>query len=252
MPSVTLAGPNWAEVLSAVMAPLAILATLLVGYWAWRAAVPHRKMAYSIEFTPLLSSSHSGLTVSLSSERIAQPQTATLKLTNLGNREIEAANFNGESIEFRMNARVVSVLTSASTDSRRVPPATIHGNALQIDPYVIHKGQEITYKLLLDGGDPRLSLRHSVSARFKEDVRAKRAGYIGLGAAIATLVVSVVTLIPAIQAFTVSEETSKEDLRQTIQEDRQKWYEKGKRDAERESAGQAGPSPSSSKSPEPR
>ncbi|WP_329032248.1 hypothetical protein OIE71_04710 [Streptomyces sp. NBC_01725] len=168
MSSVILAA-NWAESLGAVAATVGVMATLFVGWLAWRAAVPHRKIDYSIEFTPLLSSTISDLTVSREGDRIESPQTATLKISNSGNRELQPADYNGESIEFELDARVVAVLASSSTGSRRVPPARVHGSSLQIDPYVIHKGQEITYKLLLDGEDPDLSLRHSISGRVKEE-----------------------------------------------------------------------------------
>lgn len=159
---------NWAESLNAVAATVGVVATLAVGWLGWRAAVPHRRMVFSIEFTPLLSSTHSGLTVSLGPDRFAHPQTATLKINNIGNREFHPADYNGESIEFQLGVRVVSVLTSGSTGNRRVPPASVYGNSLQIEPYVIHKRQEITYKLLLDGPDPALSLRHSLSGSLKE------------------------------------------------------------------------------------
>ncbi|MEV5688629.1 hypothetical protein AB0L68_36535 [Streptomyces sp. NPDC052164] len=188
MPLVTLAGDvNWAEALSAIAAPLGVAASLLACYWAFRAVVPKRRVVYSIEFTPLLSSTYSGLTVNLGAERLAEPQTATLKVTNLGNREIEVEHFNGEAIEFEMNARVVSVLTSESSDNRRVPPAAAHGNALQIDPYVIHRKQEISYKLLLDGRNPRLSLQHNVSAQLHKDKRQATKARIFVGTLVPVL-----------------------------------------------------------------
>ncbi|MEE1736931.1 hypothetical protein PUR49_10520 [Streptomyces sp. BE147] len=227
------ASANWAEAVSAVAATAGVLATLAVGWWAWRAAVPHRKLAYSIEATPLLSSTHSGLTVNLGSERITSPQTATLKVINVGNREIETPHFNSESIEFDMNARVVSVLASSSTDNRRVPPASAHGNTLQIEPYPIHKGQEVSYKLLLDGQSPRLTLRHSLSAKFGEDNRSKRTQYVLMA------LLAVVTGMLGIMLWTgysVIKEIELKDqkgLEQRIQDQNQWWYDKGKTEGEK-------------------
>ncbi|MFB6784518.1 hypothetical protein ACFCX0_46475 [Streptomyces sp. NPDC056352] len=247
--SATLAA-NWAETVSAVGTAAGVLVTALAGWWAWRAAVPQRKLAYSIEVTPLLSSTHSGLTVSLGAERVAQPHTATLKVINVGNREIQASNYNGEPIEFGMNARVVSVLASQSTDNRRVAPSSIHGNTLQIDPYVIHKGQVITYKLLLDGADPKLTLRHSLSARFKPDTREKRSNYWAVGGMLAVASVLVITGIFQLKSTHTELEKAKDTVDETAQKDRQTWYEKGKREGERAAreAGEAG-SPSQSSSP---
>lgn len=249
MPSVTLAA-NWAEAVSAVAAPAGVLATLLVGWWTWRAAVPHRKVAYSIEFTPLLSSTHSGLTVNLGSERIAHPHTATLKVANVGNREIEVDHFNGESVDFGMNARIVSVLRSRSTDSRRVPPVSIHGNTLQLDPYIIHKKQEVVYKLLLDGSDPSLTLRHSLSGSLKIDTRGKvefRHSVV-TAAAVATVFASLAPLLNEV----VQGSFDAKDGRQVVKQDQRKWYEKGKRDGERlaRESGRAG-SPPAKSSPSP-
>lgn len=249
MSSVTLAA-NWAEAVSAVAATAGVLATLLVGWWGWRAAVPHRKAAYSIEFTPLLSSTHSGLTVNLDSERIEHPHTATLKVANVGNREIKVDDFNGESVDFGMNARIVSVLRSRSTDSRRVPPVSIHGNTLQLDPYVIHKKQEIVYKLLLDGSDPRLTLRHSLSGSLKMDRREKTdfRGWV-VAAAAATSIFA--ALSPVVNDVFHENIDAKND-RQVVKQDQRKWYEKGKRDGERlaRQSGRAG-SPSAKSSPSP-
>jgi hypothetical protein len=171
MSSVTLAA-DWADPLSAVAAVLSVIATLYVGWLAYRAAVPHRKIGYELEFTPLLSSTHAGLTVSLDTERLAQPQTATLKIANTGTREIQPATFNGESMEFQLGVRVVSVLESSSTDSRRVLPYTIRGDSLHIEPYVLHRRQEVTYKLLLDGEIPSRSLTHSLSARVVKGIQS--------------------------------------------------------------------------------
>ncbi|MFJ7069188.1 hypothetical protein [Streptomyces sp. NPDC101115] len=233
MSLVNLAAANWAESVSAVATTAGVLATLTAGWWAWRAAVPHRKLAYSIEVTPLLSSTHSGLTVSLGAERIAHPHTATLKVINVGNREVDASHFHAEPMDFGMNARVVSVLTSSSTDNRRVPPATPRGNTLQIDPYPIHKGQEISYKLLLDGPSPSLTLSHSVSAQVRADNRERRAQYgLLLAAAVVTAFVAAFMWY-VLQVDQFEAEKGKEDLQKTIQKDRQEWYEKGKRDAEK-------------------
>ncbi|MFI8817603.1 MULTISPECIES: hypothetical protein [unclassified Streptomyces] len=227
------ASANWADAVSAVAATAGVLATLAVGWWAWRAAVPHRKLAYSIEATPLLSSTHSGLTVNLGSERIASPQTATLKVINVGNREIEPPHFNSESIEFDMNARVVSVLTSSSTDNRRVPPASAHGNTLQIEPYPIHKGQEVSYKLLLDGQSPRLTLRHSLSATFGQDNRGKKTQYSLIALLAAVTAMLGIMLWTGYNVIQETERMDQEDLEQKIQLENERWYKKGKTDGEK-------------------
>ncbi|BDM70034.1 hypothetical protein HEK616_35210 [Streptomyces nigrescens] len=157
---------GWPEQVTAVSAVIGLVLTF-VAVHAARAAIPRRKLVYSIEFTPLLSSTHSGLTVSLSGERINEPQTATLKLTNTGNREIRVTDFNDETIEFQLHARVVAVLSSSSTDNRREPLVRPLGNTLEMPAHVIGRRQEVTYKLLLDGDNPSLQLRHSLSASLK-------------------------------------------------------------------------------------
>ncbi|MGW1599330.1 hypothetical protein [Streptomyces sp. NPDC002343] len=160
-----------AAMVSAVAAVVAIAATLLVGWWGVRTVVPRRKLAYAVEFTPLLSSVHSGLTVSLGAEAIAEPHTATVVLSNIGRREIEAGHFNGADIDFDMHARIVEVLEHRSTGNRRAPDFEISGNTLKVKPHVIHERQDVTYKLLLDGRSPSMTQRNSLSASVIEGTR---------------------------------------------------------------------------------
>ncbi|MZE75203.1 hypothetical protein [Streptomyces sp. SID5789] len=250
---------SWTEVTSAVAAPLAVAATLLAGWWAWRAVVPHRKAIYKVEITPMLSSSHSGLAVTLGSDRLSHPHVATLFLTNTGNREIDVASFNSEPIDFDMNCRIVSVLASTSNQNRRVPPAAINGNALRVDPYVIHKGQSVAYKLLLDGANPRLDYRHNLSASLKEAKPAPNEQRLYILGSLGVLVVSVAMTMWAVR---ITENTS-EDLKRfgkELEEVAEAQYQRGKRDQwqeerRREKAGEAAPpapsAPASAGSPTP-
>lgn len=150
---------EWTELVGAVAALVAIPVTLLVGWWGWRAAVPHRKIAYASEVTPLSPSPESSR-AELGTEN---PHKRTLKIINTGNREVDATHFNGEPIDFDMHTRIVSVLSVYSSGYRREPPATINGRILQVHPYAIHKGQEITYQLLLEGPGFDPTPRHTLS-----------------------------------------------------------------------------------------
>ncbi|GGP39161.1 hypothetical protein ACWDY7_05750 [Streptomyces calvus] len=230
MASVTLAA-DWAAALGAVATLGGVVATLCAGWWTWRAAVPHRKATYSVEITPLLSSTHSGLSVSLGVDQLAHPHTVTLKVTNTGNREIVASSFNGEPIEFQMGARVVSVLSKDTTGNRRVPPTSIHGNALHIDPYVLHKKQQVTYKLLIDGPAPELKIRHSLSASLKPDntqaMRSARYLAMTVGAGIAAAMISI-WITPLLGDY---ERTAEQDFIENV---RKEAYQDARRDLEKE------------------
>ncbi|MFD8211302.1 hypothetical protein ACFV2S_33475 [Streptomyces sp. NPDC059695] len=214
MRSVTLA-LDWAATTSAVAAVAAVLATLIAGRWAYSAVVAKRTATFTAEITPMLSSSHSGLSVTLGADRLQNPHVASLFLDNVGRREIEVAAFNGEPIEFGFDSRIVSILTSDTTRNRMVPPATIRGNSLLIDPYVIHKKQMIVYKLLLDGADPAVSLRHNLSASLKECKprdSERRIIWLSLGAVLGSLLLlglAFFVLWKASQALELMRETQR-------------------------------------------
>ncbi|MFD7677489.1 hypothetical protein [Streptomyces sp. NPDC060187] len=228
---------------------VAAMASVLLGGWttwvAWRAAVPYRELNYSTEMTPLLSSMHRELTVSLGGDVLDNPHAAKVRIENIGNREIEAAAFNGEPIELNMNAHIVAVLDSHTNRNWRVPPFDVRGDTLYIEPYVIHKGQVATFKLLLDGSRPEMTLRHSLSARVGK-------GLVNWKAIAVTFVITSILLSMAFPWFIMPylEKNQREQVRRQtewvrrIQEDA---YRKGMSDGKRN--GESATDPSSVAAP---
>ncbi|MER6672674.1 hypothetical protein [Streptomyces sp. NPDC000983] len=162
---------TWASDVTDAAGAVGAIAAVVVGiaaiYWGYRANVPRRRAEYTVEITPLLTGGVSDVTVYRGGQRLAHPHTMTLKLTNVGHGEFEAAHFNDRPVEFALGSRIVAKLGEETGDHRRVPPADFTDDTLYVRPHVIHKGQQITYKLLLDGPNPVVTPRHSLSGELR-------------------------------------------------------------------------------------
>ncbi|MFC3572933.1 hypothetical protein ACFOZ0_06505 [Streptomyces yaanensis] len=151
--------------LGSVAAALGVLATLYVGWLAWRTAVPRRKVRWEAEVKPLLHGvGHGALTVSHSGATLSRPHVLELKLTNAGNRDLEASHFGGQPIDFTSSAVFIDVLAqSSSPSSQRVIPVTFSGTKLILTPGTLHRRQTVTYTALVDGADPTIDAVASLS-----------------------------------------------------------------------------------------
>ncbi|MGV9454417.1 hypothetical protein [Streptomyces sp. NPDC003635] len=170
---------TWASDVTDAAGAVGAIAAVVVGiaaiYWGYRANVPRRRAEYSFEITPLLTGGVSDVSVYRGREQLRNPHTMTLKLNNVGHCEFEAAHFNDRPVEFALGSRIVAKLDEGTGDHRRVPPADFTHDTLYVRPHVIHKGQRITYKLLLDGPDPVVTPRHSLSGELRVEPWATRA-----------------------------------------------------------------------------
>lgn len=228
MTDVTLAS-DVTDLVGAVVAIAGVAVSLAGIVYGWRAAVPQRKVAYSFDVTPLLNGRAGNVDdvmVYRGTERLAHPHTATLKLVNVGNREIEAAHFNGAPVEFSLNARVIAELDRETGDNRRIPPMETNGSALYVQPFVIHKGQEIAYKLLLDGPSPAAQPRHSLSAELRVDHRFAKSL---AGWALVILVALGAMFVWADWQIDKQRSSQRADIQEAVN----KAYLQGKADAER-------------------
>ncbi|MEU9735971.1 hypothetical protein [Streptomyces sp. NPDC048002] len=174
MTSVTWAS-DVTDAAGAVGAVAAVVVAIAAIYWGYRASVPRRRAEYSVEITPLIAGGVSDVTVYRGDQRLLRPHTMTLKLNNVGHREFEAAHFNDRPVEFALGSRIVAKLEESTGGHRWVPPTDFTGDTLYIRPHVIHKGQQITYKLLLDGPDTVVTPRHSLSGELRAQPWATKA-----------------------------------------------------------------------------
>ncbi len=151
--------------LGSVAAALGVLATLYVGWLAWRTAVPRRKVRWAAEVKPLLHGvGHGALAVSHGGTTLSRPHVLELTLTNVGNRDLEAAHFSNQPIEFTSSATFIDVLSQVSSpSSQRIIPATISGTKLELTPGTLHRHQSITYTALVDGASPTIDAVASLS-----------------------------------------------------------------------------------------
>jgi len=152
--------------MGAVGAVLAIPTALFMGWLAYRAVWPRRRIYWSARVSTLThTAAHGALTVTHGSTTLSNPHVVEIDLSNVGNKDLEPAQFNGQPIEVTSTADVIAVLNETSRPtSQRVLPATVQTKALSLSPTTpLHQGQTLTYIMLVDGSDPQINLRASVS-----------------------------------------------------------------------------------------
>jgi hypothetical protein len=154
--------------LGAVGAILAVPTALFVGWLAYRAVWPRRKVRWSARVSPLMSHSaahNGGLQVAWTGSPLSQPHIVEVELTNVGNKDLEPEHFNALPVEVTSTAPVVALLQDSSKPSvQRVLAPSISISGLSLATATpLHKGQSLTYVILVDGATPDIDLRASVS-----------------------------------------------------------------------------------------
>ncbi|MFE1390556.1 hypothetical protein ACFW5M_30895 [Streptomyces albogriseolus] len=154
--------------MGAVGAVLAIPTTLFIGWLAYRAVWPRRKVRWSARVSPLMSHSaahNGGLQVAWTGAPLVRPHIVEVELTNVGNKDLEPAHFNALPVEITSTAPVVALLQEASEPSvQRVLTPSVSNRGLSLATSTpLHKGQSLTYVMLVDGARPKIDLRASVS-----------------------------------------------------------------------------------------
>jgi hypothetical protein len=154
--------------LGAVGAVLAVPTTLFVGWLAYRAVWPRRKVRWSARVSPLMSHSaahNGGLQVAWTGAPLSRPHIVEVELTNVGNKDVEPAHFNALPVEITSTAPVVALLQDSSEPSvQRVLAPSVSNSGLSLATSTpLHKGQSLTYVMLVDGARPDIDLRASVS-----------------------------------------------------------------------------------------
>jgi hypothetical protein len=154
--------------LAAIAALLAIPTAIGVGWLAYRAVWPRRKVRWSARVSPLMShdaADTSVLSVSHTGSVLAKPHVVEVELTNTGNKDLEPSHFNGLPVEITSSVDLVALLQETSKPSvQRVLPATASSDRLSLaTPTPLHKGQTLTYVMLIDGQDPKINLQASLT-----------------------------------------------------------------------------------------
>ncbi|MEV7078646.1 hypothetical protein AB0N88_08895 [Streptomyces sp. NPDC093516] len=154
--------------LGAMAAVLAVPTAVGVGWLAYRAVWPRRRVRWSVRVSPLMShgAAHTErLTISFTGQRLDRPHIVEVQLSNVGNKDLEPAHFHGQPLEITSSARVLSVLQSSSKPAtQRVLPAREDDHTVTVSADTpFHKGQTLTYVLLVDGAGPSIGMRASLS-----------------------------------------------------------------------------------------
>ena len=164
----------WAAA-GAVAALLAIPTTIAMGWLAYRAAWPRRVLRWSARPSSLTwdaAPGPGGLAVTYAGTQLTQPHIVEVELSNVGNKDVDPAHFNGRPIEITSNRPVIAVLQQTSEPAvQRVLTATQHPDRVELDTGTpLHKGQTVRYVVLTDGlphnpgaSLPDIDLRISVS-----------------------------------------------------------------------------------------
>lgn len=158
---------TWA-VVSAIAAVLAVPTALLVGWIAYRAIWPLRRLRWSARVSPLMSHSaaHSGgLSVQWSGAALSRPHVIEIELTNIGRKDLEPTHFSSLPVEVTCTVPVVALLQERSEPTvQRVLPASVSSQGLSLATTTpFHRRQVLTYVALVDGDDPVVDLRASLT-----------------------------------------------------------------------------------------
>ncbi|MFF0009935.1 hypothetical protein [Streptomyces sp. NPDC005374] len=152
--------------MGAVGAVLAIPTALFIGWLGYRAVWPRRRIYWSARVSTLThTAAHGTLTITHGTTTLSNPHVVEIDLSNVGNKDLEPAQFNGQPIEVTSTADVIAVLNETSRPTaQRVLPATVGAKTLSLNPATpLHQGQTLTYIMLVDGSDPQIDLRASAS-----------------------------------------------------------------------------------------
>jgi len=153
--------------------------TLVVIY---RVAVPARTLIYGMPVvTPLLSDARADIKVLHEDKPLTSPHVVELHLGLNGRSDIRSADFDeGQPLVLDVGAHIVTVIESSSSPpSLSVPRAVAAGTALAVGPGLISRGQRLTFTLLADGADVRLSCRSHIA-----DARLMRQGVVTLNSSL--------------------------------------------------------------------
>ncbi|MGW3763071.1 hypothetical protein [Streptomyces sp. NPDC005131] len=154
--------------LGAVAAVLAIPTMIGLGWLAYRAVWPRRKVRWSARVSPLMShgAAHTNrLAITFTGRTLTRPHIVEIELSNVGNKDLEPSHFSSLPIEITSSVPVVALLQKESKPAvQRVLAALERPSGLELATSTpFHKGQTLNYVLLVDGPDPTIDLRASVS-----------------------------------------------------------------------------------------
>ncbi|MCX4455739.1 hypothetical protein OOK58_27575 [Streptomyces sp. NBC_01728] len=154
--------------LAAVAAVLALPVMVGLGWLAYRAVWPRRKVRWSARVSPLMShgAAHTNrLGVTFTGRTLTRPHIVEIELSNVGNKDLEPAHFSSLPLDITSTVPVVALLQGKSKPSvQRVLAATEAPGGLELATNTpFHKGQTLTYVMLVDGPEPKIDLRASVS-----------------------------------------------------------------------------------------
>ncbi|GAA2421426.1 hypothetical protein [Streptomyces glaucus] len=166
-PAAESADDIWAAV-QAVAAVIAIPVAIGLGLLAYRAVWPRRKLRWSARVRPLVShdAAHTNrLAVVFQGVQLVKPHIVEVELSNVGNKDLEPAHFNGTPVDIRSSVPIVELLQHGSSPGvQRVLRPTVTGRTVSLDTRTpLHSGQTLTYVMLVDGADPGIELLASVS-----------------------------------------------------------------------------------------
>ncbi|MFE2231738.1 hypothetical protein ACFXA4_04045 [Streptomyces sp. NPDC059442] len=163
------AGTDPWTIVAAVAAVLAVPTAILVGWLAYRAVWPRRTLRWSVTVTSLKTREmdHGGVAVTHSGAELNEPHLVEVVLRNVGNKDLDVAHFNGLPIELTCSATIVATLDPRSlpaelrsfgaTEDHTRRKLTLHTTS------PLHKGQAMTYRMIVNGVLPEIELQASVS-----------------------------------------------------------------------------------------
>jgi hypothetical protein len=139
-----------------IVAILALLGTAATVVYAKRTAPPRLQLTKDFTVTPLLSETEEvrgRLEVRYGGEGpLKDPRVVQVTLHNTGYAAITKEMYEGDPYRVELGARVVDLLKETNNLSEHPAPALeVCDSSLKIGPGTIHRGQRLTYGVLVDG-----------------------------------------------------------------------------------------------------
>ncbi|MEU9686756.1 hypothetical protein [Amycolatopsis japonica] len=142
---------------------------------AYRSQNPRRRLyVYVASATPLMHEKGRDLAieVSIAGRAVEDPYLVTVHVVVRGRRDIRKDDFDGP-IRLRFGSRIVGLLERTSTTVVPATPApeVTHqpdSDLLEVAPALLRRDHELTYTLLLEGGEPALDPEVPIVADIRE------------------------------------------------------------------------------------
>jgi hypothetical protein len=144
-----------------ILAGAAVVVGLAAAYFAWRTIPPKRELTIAMRATPLLNRSDSNVDRQLRVVHeklgdLADPQVVVLTIRNSGRAAIASAHYDAnQPLSLVLGQPILQLMQPANKGGSGLkvspPPSRVEFGVLEVGPGLIHRKQQLTFTVLVDG-----------------------------------------------------------------------------------------------------